>query len=68
MFQKKKFYHHMFCIKNLSIKKRDLPNCEQVPFFNLRVIFTPQLLPARRLTGTDYQHFTANLGNIWETL
>ena len=25
-------------------------------------------LPARRLTGTDYQHFTANLGNIWETL
>ena len=24
--------------------------------------------PVRRLTGTDYQHVTANLGNIWETL
>ena len=24
--------------------------------------------PARRLTGTDYQHIMANLGNIWETL
>ena len=24
--------------------------------------------PEQRLTGTDYQHFTANLGNIWETL
>ena len=24
--------------------------------------------PVRRLTGTDYQHITANLGNIWETL
>ena len=23
--------------------------------------------PARRLTRTDYQHVTANLGNIWET-
>ena len=29
---------------------------------------TPRLQPGRRLTGTDYQHFTANLGNIWETL
>gem|GEM_PF-6866481 len=30
--------------------------------------FTLQQQPARRLTGTDYQHFTANLENIWETL
>ena len=39
------------------------------PFsFQLSEFLIPPLLPARRLTGTDYQHFTANLGNIWETL
>ena len=31
-------------------------------------LITPQLLPGRRLMKTDYQHFTANLGNTWETL
>jgi hypothetical protein len=34
---------------------------------NLKIIHIRER-PARRLTGTDYQHFTANLGNIWETL
>lgn len=34
----------------------------------LRNVFTPQLQPGRRLTRADYQHVTANLGNIWETL
>ena len=36
-------------------------NFQHFPFILLRQ-------PARRLTGTEYQHFTANLGNIWETL
>ena len=31
-------------------------------------LITPQLQPGRRITNTDYQHITANLGNIWETL
>ena len=49
-------------------KERDLPK-RTSPFTNyVRVIFTPQQLPVRRLTSTDYQYITANLGNIWETL
>ena len=36
--------------------------------FISELLITPQQQPARRLTGTDYQHVTANLGNIWETL
>ena len=36
--------------------------------YNQHVVITPQQQPVRRLTGTEYQHFTANLGNIWETL
>ena len=39
----------------------------QIPFIIVRVMITLQQLPARRLTETDYQHITANLGNIWET-
>ena len=31
-------------------------------------LITLQQQPARRLMGIDYQHITANLGNIWETL
>ena len=61
-----------FCLQNVEsiledTKKGTCPS-GQVPLHYIRVIFTPQQLPARRLTGTDYQHFTANLGNIWETL
>ena len=36
-------------------------------YFRVSLITLLQL-PVRRLTGTDYQYFTANLGNIWETL
>ena len=56
------------CQKALDGKQRDLPK-RTGPFVNyIRVIITPQRRPGRRLTGADYQHFTANLGNIWETL
>ena len=47
-------------------KKRDLPK-RTGPFHYIRVMITSQLLPARQLTGTDYQYITANPGNIWET-
>jgi hypothetical protein len=41
-----------------SIKK-DLPNCEQVPFVNYQSVkFTPPQLPGRRLTDVDYQRLT----------
>ena len=53
--------------RNLEIQKGTCPS-GQVPFIIVRVMITPLRLPGRRLTGTDYQHFTANLGNIWETL
>ena len=54
--------------KPLVDAKRDLP-IRTSPFIHyIGVIFIPPLLPVRRLTGTDYQHITANLGNIWETL
>jgi len=54
--------------QNLSIKKRDLP-MRTDPYANyVRVIITLPRQPARRLTRADYQHVTANLGNIWETL
>jgi hypothetical protein len=37
-------------------------------FFIVGFEITLQQQPARRLTRADYQHVTANLGNIWETL
>jgi hypothetical protein len=40
----------------------------QVPLLIIVVTPTPPQQPARRLTDADYQHVTANLGNIWETL
>ncbi len=52
----------------VNAKVRDLPTIEQVPYIISESFITLPLLPARRLTGTDYQHVTANLGNIWETL
>ena len=52
----------------VNAKVRDLPTIEQVPYNISESFITPQQLPARRPTGTDYQHITANLGNIWETL
>lgn len=61
-------YYSTNCQKLSSdYKKKDLPKRTGL-FPYVRVIITPQRQPARRLTGTDYQHFTANLGNIWETL
>ena len=60
-----------FCLQNvesiLGDTKKDLPK-RTGPFHYVSVLFTPQLQPARRLTRADYQHVTANLGNIWETL
>ena len=52
--------------RNLEIQKGACPS-GQVPFIIARVMITSQLLPARQPTGTDYQHITANMGNIWET-
>ena len=52
-----------FCLQNvesiLGDTKKDLPK-RTGPFHYIREFITPQRLPARRLTSTDYQHF-----NIW---
>ena len=46
------------CQKALDGKQRDLPN-RTGPFVNyIRVIITPQRLPARRQTDVDYQRVT----------
>ena len=51
--------------RNLKILKRDQPK-RTGPNQYVRVIITLLQLPVRRLTGIDYQHITANLGNISE--
>ena len=61
-----------FCLQNVEsilgdTKKKTCPS-GQVLFIISESLFTLQQLPGRRLTETDYQHITANLGNIWETL
>ena len=60
-----------FCLQNvesiLEDTKKDLPKWTGPFTYYISVIFTPLRLP-RRLEEYDYQHITANLGNIWKTL
>ena len=69
------FLVNLFCLRNpqnMSKKNRGkslfsklLPRISLIISIQSFILLR---LPAPRLTGTDYQHVTANLGNIWETL
>ena len=55
--------------KNLSsIEKETCPNGQVSFFMSCKRDYYSSTAACAGLTGTDYQHITANLGNIWETL
>ena len=60
-----------FCLQNVesilgNTKKRPVQTDRSLLLYR-RIFITPLRLPARLLTGTDFQQHILGLGNIWET-